>query len=59
MAKFVNEAKQIDPTKDKWMNRPSSYTFDNAPRLLFMWSGLFQKVVSQVGTFVLTGKYHD
>lgn len=58
---FTNEAKRIDLSAEKyeWRKGPGAYEFDKAPRLLFSWSGLFQRVISQAGTYLLTGKFHD
>ena len=56
--KFKNDAKPAPP--NEWTKEhPNYYAFDHAPRLLFVWSGLFQNVISQCGTYLLTGKFHD
>ena len=34
------------------------YRFTYAPNLLYIWSRLFQSVISQAGTYLLTGKFH-
>lgn len=61
MTRFVNEAQRIDPAdRDrKWQRGSGTYGFDRAPRLLFSWSRLLQTVISQAGTYLLTGKFHD
>jgi len=53
---FINESKQINPTKDYYTGR--HYTFDKPSKYLFVWSRLLQKVISQAGTYLLTGKFH-
>jgi len=50
---FTNSA------KPKTVNRPSEYGYDAPSKYLFLWSGLLQQVISQAGTFLLTGKFHD
>lgn len=60
MSKFENDAKPYDPTTVTWRKDFTGYyKFRPAPTLLFTWSRLFQSVISQAGTFLLTGKYHD
>lgn len=61
MNTFLNEAKPCDPAKHSWDGKasPGMYGFDKAPKYLFDWSCLFQAMVSQVGTYLLTGKFHD
>ena len=58
MSRFTNEAQRIDPN-DREYRSPGSYGFECAPRLLLSWGGLFQVVISQAGTYALTGKFHD
>ena len=56
--KFENDTKLAPP--NEWSEKHLGYyAFDHAPRLLFVWSGLFQNVISQCGTYLLTGKFHD
>ncbi len=50
---FENESRVVTPQK------PGYYGFNRAPRLLFTWSSLFQRVISQAGTYLLTGKFHS
>ena len=54
---FVNTAqrRELDP---KW-DGPDTYGFNQVPMLLFVWSGLFQKVISQAGSFIAEGKFHE
>lgn len=57
---FFNEVKQIKPVD--WDGKPAPknhYTFDKPSPYLYVWSRLFQSVVSQAGTFLLTGKFHN
>lgn len=53
---FVNEAQ---PTDGKSCYRHNGYKFTKPSRYLFIWSRLFQSVISQAATFMLTGKFHD
>jgi len=57
---FENECKRKVWTGSEYDydRREERYQFDKPPRLLFFWSRLFQAVISQAGTFLLTGKYH-
>lgn len=60
MAQFINDAKPFDPTTQTWRKDFTGYyKFQPTPRLLFSWSRLFQTTISQAGTFLLTGKFHD
>jgi len=52
---FTNEAK---PKKLDEDGRPGAYGFEPVPKLLFHVSRLFQTVISQVGTYHLTGAFH-
>jgi len=54
---FINESKKID-VKEKHYYTGNQYTFNRPSRYLFVWSRLFQTVISQAGTYVLTGKFH-
>jgi hypothetical protein len=57
---FINEAKPYDPTTATWRsNFTGRYKFYPTPKLLFTWSRLFQAVISQAGTYLLTDKFHD
>ena len=38
---------------------PGDYRFIGTPILLMVWSRLFQAVISQAGTYLLTKKFHD
>lgn len=53
---FINEAKEIKTDKDYYTG--NYYTFNRPSRYLFVWSRLLQTVISQAGTFMLTGKFH-
>lgn len=53
--KFKNTAKKVEPS-ERYRN---SYGFDKVPILLFQWSRLFQAMISQAGTYLLTGKFHN
>jgi len=53
--KFVNESKVRE--KREYLG-DRQYTYDRPSKYLFIWSRLFQAVVSQAGTFMLTGKFH-
>lgn len=62
--KFINSARPIDPAKEKpWIKQKSDlagyYSYDKPSIYLFQWSRLFQSVISQVGSFIFNGKYHD
>jgi len=52
---FKNDALPAPKNKD----RSGSYGFTAAPTLLFFVSHFFQAVISQAGTFLLTGRFHD
>lgn len=56
--KFTNCAIPFDPTQDGF-GRPSDYSFKNISPHMFLWSRLLQRVISQAGTFMLTGKFHE
>lgn len=49
---FINTAKAVQRVESNY------YGFDHAPILLFEWSCLFQSVISQAGTYLLTKKFH-
>lgn len=60
---FINESVRIDGKKD-WTGQwhalnYNEFGFDRVPDLLKFWGPLFQTVVSQAGTYLLTGKCHD
>jgi hypothetical protein len=57
--KFVNEAKPQEP--NKLYKNPSMgfYKCSRPSKLLFQWSRYFQAIVSQAGTMLLTGAFHD
>lgn len=50
--KFENSAKRIEPKDWKGNYDPCLYGYDNP-------SPLFQSVISQSATYMLTGKFHD
>lgn len=54
---FVNDAKPIDV--DARLIRHGAYGYDKPSRYLMLWGPLLQRIVSQTGTRLLTGKYHD
>lgn len=61
---FENTAVPVDPrTHCPWVSEDRDvghyYGFDRVPRLLFPWSRAFQTIISQAGTKLLTGKFHD
>jgi hypothetical protein len=54
------EQPKFKNTAETWVKRSdSSYGFRETPNLLFIWSGLLQKVVSQSGTFLMQGRFHQ
>lgn len=55
---FKNTAIPYTPDPKRF-DSPASYGFKNTSKLLFVWSRLFQSIVSQAGTYLLTGKFHD
>ena len=55
MATYVNEAK-AKKVDDRYAG---GYGFEPVPKLLFSWARLFQMLISQVGTHMLTGKFHN
>lgn len=57
---FVNDAqvKVVSDRDKKWV-RPGDYGFDRAPHFLFVWSRLFQSVISQAGTYLIKGNFHN
>lgn len=58
--KFVNEAKPLPPEhRSNWPDHPGAYGFDHPSPLLYVWSRLLQSTISQAGTYILTGKFHD
>jgi len=58
--KFTNESGVIDPSeRGKVSYRTGNYySFNRPSKYLFVWSRLFQSVISQAGTYLLTGKFH-
>lgn len=64
MTQFVNAAKPCDPRDHcPWFKDDSDvshfYGFDKTPDLLYPWSRAIQVIISQAGTKLLTGKFHD
>jgi len=62
--KFLNSAKPIDDVRGKciWMKEQmphNYYSYDKVSPLLYLWKDLFQAVVSQVATKILTGNFHE
>lgn len=57
--KFVNDAVAIEKGKSISGNRPGEYGYKKPSKYLFQWSGLLQRVVSQAGSFLMTGKFHS
>ena len=55
---FTNSAKRLTTKRDS-NEYFQAYSYDRPSPYLFLWSGLFQRIVSQVGTYLLTGKFHD
>jgi hypothetical protein len=55
---FKNTAEPFDPSTRTYSS-PASYGFANTPMLLFVWSRLFQSIISQAGTYLLSKKFHD
>lgn len=56
--KFKNRAKRI---KKGFMGCPienGMYGYDRPSKYLLRWGTLFQAVISQAGTYLLTGKFH-
>ncbi len=53
---FINETKAVTPNNCYYRG---AYGYDKAPNLLFFWSRLFQSVISQATTYLLTGKFHN
>src|SRR6476659_276073 len=56
MTKFENTAKRQDPKSH--IRQAGAYRFDQPSDYLKSWSRLFQAVISQAGTYLLTGKFH-
>ena len=63
---YFGDVKTIDTSlfKNTAQLRPASYypgdyRFVAAPKLLMVWSRLFQALISQAGTYLLTQKFHD
>src|SRR5690606_29250003 len=60
--KFTNTAKPITDERREYLKNlyrdDNFYGFDMVPKFLQLWGRLFQAVVSQAGTKMLTGKYH-
>lgn len=58
--RFVNESKLVkQKPQDIKLYGDGLYGFDDKPELLVYWGTLFQKVISQAGTYLCTGKFHD
>ena len=57
-SKFVNTAKRIEKSNDKYV-RKSEYLIDHMAEYLIFYGRYFQALVSQTGTYLLTGKFHD
>ncbi|MFA5071242.1 MAG: hypothetical protein WC511_02615 [Candidatus Pacearchaeota archaeon] len=57
MEKIVNESKRL-LEKEKYLRSSGQYMFDKLPYGLIMFGRVFQRLVSQVGTKVLTGSFH-
>jgi hypothetical protein len=55
---FKNETIPYTPSKEN-CDSPGSYGFKNLTPYLFLWRRLFQGVISQAGTYILTNKFHD
>lgn len=55
--KFVNTSKRREPQAP--IHEYHAYGYDKISPYLFYWSVLLQKVVSQAGTWLLTGRFHD
>lgn len=55
---FINTAKPLTK-ENSYSHSSGAYGFDRTPILLFEWSRLFQRVVSQSLTYKFTGKFHD
>jgi hypothetical protein len=54
---FVNESKEVSHSTKEYYTG-NCYTFNKPSKYLFVWSRLFQTVISQAGTYLLTGKFH-
>ena len=55
---FKNEALPIEPRTD-YSKDVCAYKFDRPSPLLLTWGRLFQIIISQAGTWMLTGKFHN
>lgn len=55
-ASFINESKPRSPTPE--FDSPGTYGYDRPSKYLFTWSTLLQAVVSQAGSYLLSGKFH-
>ena len=53
MTKFKNESRPRDPQSHR------DYGFDHAPALMVYWGKLLQMVISQAGSKLLGGSFHD
>jgi len=54
---FVNDT--VTPNSDFMKKVPGAYGFRKPTNLLLVWSNPFQSLISQAGTYLLTGKFHD
>ena len=55
---FINESKPKEPDNHLGNNVPA-YRYDKPSKYLFQWSRLFQIVISQAGSFLLSGRFHE
>lgn len=56
--KYKNTTQKLDVSH--WRHEKSnSYKYQNLTPYLYLWSGLFQRVISQAGTHMFTKKFHN
>ncbi len=55
---FINDAKPIELDEYN-AGRPGRYRYDRPSAHLMLWSRFFQTLISQAGTWLLTGKFHN
>lgn len=51
---FRNTSKPAEP----YFKSPGAYRYDTPSEYLLLWRSLLQNVISQAGTYLLTGKFH-
>jgi len=56
---FKNCSRPLKAGEKSCIRSDGRYTYDHPSPYLYVWNNLFQALVSQAATMLLTGKYHD